>query len=102
MRAGAAKVDREISARTAASRNYDEELIVPIRRDHYDRPRQRDLVCLGVVRKTSHDCGLEAGPVLRPEVDGESRVRSRFYLHIFYAVRDPNLQGVPGREPVNT
>src|SRR2546425_5634035 len=101
MRAGAAKVDREISARTAPSRNCDEDSIVPIRRDHDDRPRQRDPVYLGAVRKTSHDCGLEAGPVLRPEVDGESRVRSRFYLDVFYAVRDPDLQRVPGREPVN-
>src|SRR5438093_5834553 len=101
MRAGAAKVDREISARTVASRNCDEDLIVPIRRDHNDRPRQRDPVCLGAVRKTSHDCGLEAGPVLRPEVDGESRVRGRFHLDVFYAVQAPDLQRVPGREPVN-
>ena len=38
---------------------------------------------------------------MRPEVDGESRVRSRFYLDVFYAVREPDLQRVPGREPVN-
>src|SRR5439155_13824920 len=101
MRAGAAKVDREISARTAASRNYYEDLIVPIRRDHDDRPRQRNPVCVVAVRKTSHDCGLEAGSVLRPEVDGEGRVRSRFYLDVLYAVRDADLQRVPGREPVN-